>query len=427
MTSQLRRDLRLRDIVALGINSVIGTGIFFLPGEAAAILGPAALIPFLVSAVLCSLLVLCFADAGSRFRETGGPMLYAEAAFGPLTGFVVGWMTVVVRIATWGALSNALVTALAAFDSRVSDYRVVVLCSLFAGIAAVNCSGIRSSAAVTNFFTLAKLLPILLFVVVGAFFIDPALFEPFAPHGYSEVGAGTLLILFAFVGFELLGIPAGEMSEPRKNLPRALFLSMSLITVVYLSIWAVCTGTLPTLAGSATPVSDAAAVFMGTGGGLLVSVGIVMSVLGVNVATSLAASRCLFALGDQGRLPRIFGRVHARTGAPVQAILATTGLALAVALSGTFVELAVLSVVARFSQFIPTCLAVLVGRRRGAREPRFRIPLGPAIPVLALLLCGWLLSQAEPRQLLWGSVAIAVGVVVFFAGSRRKRGSSAVG
>ena len=422
--SDLRRELRLRDIVALGINSVIGTGIFFLPGEAAALLGPAAILPFLISAVLCSLLVFCFAEMGSLFRTTGGPMIYAVAAFGQPTGFAVGWMTVVVRIASWGALSNALVTAISTLVPAAGAYRITILLGLFAGIAAVNLAGIRTSARATNFFTLAKLLPMLVFIVVGALHINPALYRPFAPHGYSEIGAGTLVILFAFVGFEVLGIPAGEMKDPKRDLPRALLLSMSLITVVYLAIWAVCAGTLPTLAGSPTPVSDAASVFLGPSGALLINLGILMSVVGVNFAVSISASRGIYALGSDGHMPRILGRAHATTGAPIAAILLTTCLALAVALSGTFVELAVLSVVARFTQFIPTCIAVLVLRRRGeaprqGEARRFRIPFGAFIPIAALLLCGWLLVQAEARQLIWGSVAIAAGLVFYALGRRR--------
>ena len=414
----LKRELRLRDIVSLGINGVIGTGIFFLPGEAAAMLGPAATIPFLLSAVLCSLLVLCFAEAGSRFRGTGGPMLYAEAAFGSFVGFSVGWLMLIVRIITWGALANAMVTALEVVAPGATVYRQGILCALFGGIAAVNVTGVRSSARVTNFFTMAKLLPMIAFVAIGIFFLDGSLYRPFAPHGYSAVGEGTLLILFAFVGFELLAVPAGEMKSPERHVPRALFTSMGIVTAIYLLIWVVCLGTLPALAGSESPVSDAAAIFMGPVGALVVSLGILMSVLGVNLAISITASRCLYGLSAEGHLPRIFGRAHAGTGAPVPAILLTSALSLVVALSGTYVELAVLSVIARFTQFISTCLAILLLRGRSGEPPPFRAPFGPAIPVLALLLCGWLLSQAEPRQLFWGVVAIAAGGVIYL-GRRR--------
>ena len=414
----LRRELKLRDIVAIGINGIVGTGIFFLPGEAAALLGPAALITFLIAAATGLSMVFCLAEVGSRFRGTGGPMRYAQAAFGDLAGFTVGWMAVVTRFAAWGALSNAMVTSLDVLVPGAASYRTIILCALFAGLAAVNISGIQWAAVMTNFFTVAKLLPMFVFVAIGLFHIDTALYRPFAPHGYSNVGAGTLLIFFAFAGFELLPVPAGEMRNPRKSVPLALFVVMGLITVVYLGIWAVCAGTLPTLAGTESPVSEAAALFMGPYGTLLVSVGILMSVLGVNAATSLSASRFLYALGHAEQVPRIFGQVNARTRAPTAAILFTSAVTLVIALSGSFVELAVLSVVARFTALIPSCLAVFVFRRtRPDDPPGFRVPFGPVIPLVALGLCIWILVQAEPRQLFWGAVALVAGWV-FYGGKK---------
>ncbi|MEE2777504.1 MAG: APC family permease [Acidobacteriota bacterium] len=421
MTGPLKRDLRFADVVALGINGVIGTGIFFLPGEAAALLGPAATLAFLLSAILSALLVLCFAEAGSRFRTTGGPMLYAASAFGRFVGFEVGWMTLVVRIITWGALGNAMVTAMVAIAPNAAAYGTWILCLLFAFIAAVNLSGVRSSARATNFFTLAKLIPMIAFVGVGIFFFDVELTRPFAPHGYSEIGGATLLLFFAFVGFEVTSVPAGEMRDPQRDVPRGLITTMTVITVVYLSIWAVCVGTLPALAGSESPVSDAANLFMGPTGALLVSSGILMSVIGVNFAISITASRTLYALASDGFLPAVFGRTHASTGAPAPAILATSALSLAVALSGSYVELAVLSVLARFTQFIPTCIAVLVWRRRACEASAFRVPGGPIVPVAALGICAWLLSQAEPRQIFWGGVAVAIGAALYVLGPKSGR------
>lgn len=410
----LKRELRLPDVAAIGINGIVGTGIFFLPGRAAEMLGPAALLTFLIAAVLSLLLVGCFAEVGSRFRGTGGPMRYAEAAFGDLAGFSVGWMGLVARISSWGALANALVTALASISATATTYRVGILCGLFAGLAIVNISGIRWTAVVTNIFTLAKILPILFFIVVGAFFIDTDLYRPFAPHGYSALGQGSLLILFAFVGFEVLGVPAGEMRNPRSSVPKALFGVIGLVVVIYLGIWAVAAGTLPTLAGSASPVVDSAATFLGPGGTLLIKVGILMSVIGVNAAVSLSASRFLYALGARGQVPRFLGSVRATTGAPVPAILCTTALALAIALSGSFVELAVLSVVARFAQMMPTCIAVLVLRRQRREDPPgYRLPFGATIPVLALLLSLWVLSQAELRQFLWSAFALLIGLILY--------------
>jgi amino acid transporter len=418
MSESLRRELRLYDVVAIGINGIIGTGIFFLPGEAAALLGPAALLTFLIAAATGMAMVFCLAEVGSRFRGTGGPMRYAQAAFGDVAGFSVGWMALVTRFAAWGALANAMVTAVDVLVPGAAEYRTWILCGLFGGLALVNSLGIQWTALVTNFFTLAKLLPLVFFIAVGISHIDTSLYRPFAPQGYGNLGAGTLLIFFAFAGFELLPVAAGEMKSPRKSVPAALFIVMSLVTVVYLAIWVVCAGTLPSLAGSASPVSDAAAMFLGPSGALLVSVGILMSVLGVNIATSLSASRFLYALGAAGQMPRFFGRVHARTQAPIAAIVTTAAITLVIALSGSFVELAVLSVVARFTALIPSCIAVLVFRRqRPDEEPGFRVPFGPTIPLVALALCVWILAQAEGRQLFWGAVALVIGWI-FYATAR---------
>lgn len=417
----LRRSLGLLDVAAIGVNGVIGTGIFFLPGAVAEQLGPAAVLTFLVSVLLCTLVVLCFAEVGSRFRSTGGPIIYSQAAFGETAGFMVGWITWVIRVVAWGALANGLVSAIDAIVPGALDYRVVIITALIAGLAAINIVGVKMGAVATNLFTAAKLLPIAFFIGIGVFHIDTDLFTPFAPRGLGEVAPATLVILYAFVGFEILTVPAGEMRSPRRSVPRALILVMTLVTVIYLLMWAVCQGTYPQLAGSANPVAEAAAVFMGPRGGALVAFGIFLSVLGINAGSALVAPRCLYALSHEGHLPKFLGYVHTGTHTPVVAILITAAVTLVVALSGSYVELAVISVVARFAQYIPTCLAVIHFRRRRPDEaPGFRIPGGYTVPVLAVALCAWLLVESEPDRLLWGLAGMLSGLV-FYIPSRRAR------
>lgn len=368
------------------------------------------------------MLVLCYAEVGSRFCRTGGGLLFAREAHGELAGSLVGWMMLAGRLAGWAAISNAMVTASDVLVPGAAGFRVGILCALFGGLAVVNCAGVRMGARVGNFFTVAKLLPILIFLGVGVFSIDSALYRPFAPHGFQELGSGTVLILFAFVGFELVAVPAGEVKEPRRNVPLALVWSMSVVMVVYLAIWAVCAGTLAGLAGSEAPVSDAAAGFMGSAGRLVVSLGILCSVLGVNANAALAGPRTVYALARAGSLPSILGRVQAGSGAPVPAILALSAAALAIAIAGSFAQLAVIAVVGRLVQYISTALAVLVLRaRRPGEEPAFRIPLGSAVPILAVLLCVWLLTQTERRKLLLAAGVLVLGVVVHYAQRRFAR------
>jgi amino acid transporter len=402
------------DVVAIGLNGVIGTGIFLVPGSAAAMMGPASIFTFLISALLCTLVVLCFAEAGSRFRGTGGPMLYSQAAFGELPGFLVGWFTWVTRITAWGALANGLVTATAALVPAAHDFRILIITVLLAALTAVNIAGVTMGARVLNVFTVAKFVPIVLFIAIGVFHIRGDFFTPFAPLGYSDLAPATIIILWAFVGFEVLTVPAGEMRHPRRSVPRALILTMSIVTVVYLLIWAVCTGTLPTLAGSENPVAEAAMEFMGPRGGGLIAFGILLSVLGINAGSALVAPRCLYALAHEGHIPRRVAWVHPTRRTPVVAIVVTSAVALVVSLSGSYVELAVVSVVARFAQYIPTCLAVLYFRaKRPDEEPGFRVPWGPTVPVLAVVLCVWLLIETEWSRLFWGLVGLAAGLVIY--------------
>ena len=415
----LRRSLRPVDLVALGINAVIGTGIFFLPGYVAADLGPAAVLTFLLSAVLCSLLVLCFAEVSSRFQGTGGALLYSTAAFGSTVGFGVGWLGWIARLATWGALANALVDSLGTLVPGAPDQRATILTLIFLGFGIVNLAGVRQAALLTNVITVGKLLPLVLFIGVGLFFMDFSLLEPFAPHGYAPIGASTLVILFAFVGFETLPVPAGESLDPRRDMPRALILSMSIITSIYLLVWLVCATTLPTLAGSETPVSDAAAQFMGPVGLTVVNLGILLSVFGVNSATALITPRYLYALAERKTIPSVFGWLHANRRTPVVAILVTYTAAWLLAMTGTFVELAVLSVLARFGEYIPTCLALPRLRKLRPDDRGFRLPMGTPVSLLAVGVCVWLLTQAEPRQLVTGAVALGVGLLLHLPMRRR--------
>lgn len=408
---RLRRSLRLIDVAALGLNGVIGTGIFFLPGEAAALLGPASLVPFLISAVLCSLVVLCFAEVSSRFDATGGPMLYAAEAFGTTAGFVVGWLTWLTRLTAWAALANALLTATASLVPGVMDYRIVFLVSTIGVLAVVNVFGVSLGASVMNVVTVAKLLPIVALIGVGVFWIRGDLFVPFAPRGLGDMGEATLIILYAFVGFELLTVLAGETREPTRVLPRALLIVMVVTTAVYLLLWAVCTGTLPELAGAASPVADAAAVVLGSRGGAVMALAILVSAFGVNAACALVAPRCLYVLAHRRMLPAPFGWVHHVYRTPVVAIVVTAGLTLALAISGSFVQLAVLSVIARLTQYVTTCAAMLWFRaRRPAEAPDFRAPGGAVTAVSAISLCGWLLFEGGVGNLLWGAIAVAVGL-----------------
>lgn len=415
--TQLRRSLTLFAVVCLGINGVIGQGIFLLPGKAAERMGPAALVALLIGGLLCFCIALCFAEVGSRVKGTGGAYLYARKAFGDFVGFEVGWMTCCVAVIAWATLSNGFTEIFAEFVPAVGEgwIQKMMAVGIVTGLSLINLLGAEMGARVVKFFTVAKLLPIALFIVVGLFYIELDNFSPFAPKGYTPIAETTMILLYAYVGFETMVVPAGEMSNPQRAVPLSLFLVLAISASAYVLLYLVAVGTYADLAGTKNPVALAAGQFMGPVGGTLILAGIALSVFGTNAGSALVSPRRFFALAERGDLPQRIASVDPKTGAPVPAIILTWFLAVALTLSGTFEQLLVLGVVARFAQYIPTTLAVLVLRRRKDYDPEsgYTIPGGPTVPIVTLCLCGWLLYNTDPKKLTMGGLALLVGAILY--------------
>jgi amino acid transporter len=427
MAAGLKRSISLLDVIGLGVNAVIGQGIFLLPGLAAAIVGPAAILALLLAAALAFLIALCFAEVGGRFEATGGAYVYAREAFGPFVGFEVGWMLCCVGIISWAALANGFTVVLARFIPAVGEgwLQPVVAIGLMTALMAVNMFGAKMGASVSTFFSVAKLLPMLAFIAVGLMFIDGELYAPFTPKGLGGLGEATLLLLYAFVGFESAVVPAGEMKDPQKAVPIALVTVMSVVCVVYAAIFMVTVGTLPEVAGHGNPVAAASERFMGPVGGVLIAAGIVVSVFGINSGAALVSPRKIYALAERGDLPGALARVDEKSGAPRAAIFVTFIIAAGLSLTGSFKDLALLGVVARFVQYIPTCLAVLVLRERRGPAAGFKVPLGPVIPLAAVGLCIWLIANTAGDKILGGLIALALGIPFYLLARRRQRASQA--
>lgn len=411
----LHRHLHFFDAYALSVGSVIGTGIFALPGKAAARMGPAAIYALLIGAFLAGLLALCYAEAASRFRGTGGAMRYSQVGLGDAAAFEVGWATWIARVVSWAALANLFVNFLIPLwhGAGSSVGRPTLIVALIATLTFVNLRGVQIGGRINTALTALKVVPLLAFVLLGLWFLDTGNFTPLAPKGYGDLGGTTMMMLYAYVGFEGAVIPAAEVKEPRRNLPRALLLGMVTIFLLYMGVWTVCTGTLSGLAESDNPVGDAAATFLGATGGTFIQVGIAISVLGINAFMALVTPRALYALSRERLLPGWFGTLNAQR-VPAFAIVLTSLLALTLALTQGFEKLAVISVVARIAQYIPTCFAVLALRRNAdAPEASFRVPFGPVVPLVAVAVSVWLLIETESDRLLWGAVAVLSGLALY--------------
>ncbi len=408
-------------MVALFINAVIGAGIFGLPARVHELLGPWALLAYVACALLVLLVVLCFAEVGSRFEETGGPYLYARTAFGPFVGFQVGWLVWLTRVTAFAALCNLLIDYLAHAWPAVASTggRVAVASLATLAIAAVNIRGVRTAAIVANVFTIGKLVPLLLFVGVGMFFVEPALYVPEAAPSVGDFSSAMLLLVFAFTGFETATVPAGEVRDPRRTLPFAILASMAVIAPLYLLIQAVSIGTLPGLASSTTPLADAAGRFAGSLGAGVIVLGALVSISGTLNGLVLAAPRILYAMAEQGQLPAVFARTHARYRTPHRAIALTALCMLALTLSGSFLTAVALSTITRLLAYAATCIAVPVLRRRaagGGMAPAvFSVPGGPWVVGTALLVIAWLVLHARPEELRNVAIAMLVGALLMGA------------
>ena len=404
---------------------------YLLPAATAALMGGASLWAILAAGLAVSLLVLCFAEAASHFDEPGSGYLYAREAFGPFIGFEVGWMTWITRIATSASLANGFAQALGFLwpEAAAGAGRVLVMGAALALFAWINVVGVRSGARAAAGLAVAKTLPLLLLVTVGIISIDIGSVVAAAPLSTRGLSQAALLLLFAYAGFENSAAVAGECRNPRRDIPRALITMIASVTTLYFLIQLVALGTLPDLGARSggAPLAEAAARLMGGWGGVLLTAGAAVSILGTIGGSTLNGPRYLFAMADDGFGPRVFARVHPRWRTPYVAIPTQTSLAFILALSGSFVQLALLSVIARLAMYIGTAAAVPVLRRKfPPTEETIVLPGGPTIPIAALLLCLVFLAGAEPRNLVMGAIALLVGAVIY-ALRRRPSPSAIVG
>jgi APA family basic amino acid/polyamine antiporter len=418
-TPALKRELGRWDLTAVGVNQVIGSAVFALPAALAAIAG--AWSPWMIAAVgLASMLIaLSFAEVASRFDGTGGPYLYTRAAFGRFAAFEVGWMLWFTRATSWASVINVLVSSLGFYWPRATTGtpRAVLITLIIALIAGINVRGIRQSSTVVNALTAGKLIPLIVFVGAGLFFVDWTRLTPASGLSLHQLSASGLLLIFAFGGYEVIPVLAGETRDPRRNVPFALLMTIIVVTIVTTLAQVVALGTLPGVAASKTPLADAAAQFLGAGGAAMLTIGAVLSTSGNNMGQALSGSRNLFALAEQRDLPAFFGRVHPEFRTPINAILFTAGVALVLAVSGTFQSLAAASAISRLIVYVTTCASTL--RLRSSRfdhavkPPVFVVRFGPAIPLAAIVIALAILAGATPLQLAAGTGALAGGAVLY--------------
>lgn len=409
------------DLAGLAINGIIGAGIFGLPSSVAAMLGVSSPIAFVLCAMVVYVIVLCFGEAASRFTETGGPYLYARTVFGPFVGFEVGWAMWLGRVSAFAANSNLLISYLGFFVPQVTSgmWRALVLIVVPIVLMIINIRGVTGGARFGTGLALVKVAALVLFATVGLAFIDWSRFSGMSISPDANWGGAILLLIYAYTGFENSVIPAAEAKDPVKDLPWGMIIGLGICAIIYVAVQMVAVGTLPDLALSQRPLADSARNFLGPMAGGFISLLVCISVTGNLSAMTLTMPRMTYAFAERGDFPALFGKLHPVYRTPVVSIVFFLVIATILALSGTFVWLVTVSVVARLASYLVTCLAVPVLRKRSAALPGFKIPLGPVIPVAGVLLCIWLLTQAAAGDLRDFVLASAAGAVLYAARPRR--------
>jgi amino acid transporter len=415
---KLVRGISRWDLLAITINLIIGAGIFGLPGAVTKAIGGYSLIAFAVCALIVALIVLCFAEVSSRFTATGGMYLYAREAFGAAVGFQVGWLYWIVRVTTFAANCNLLLNYLGFFVPSANEgwLRTLLIGLVVLILTGVNFLGVRQSAILTNIFTVGKIVPLIVFVAVGLFFIQPENFSFSPTPETGSFSSAVLLLIYAYVGFEAAAIPAGETRDPQRSIPFALLTALAIVAVLYILIQIVCIGTLPELADSQRPLADAAGKFMGGFGAAFITVGALVSIFGNLNGGFLTASRMPFAMAEQGELPAVLGRTHEKYKTPFVSLFLTALVMLVLTVQSSFLTALTISTITRLIVYATTCAALPVFRwRTAAPKAEFLAPLGIAASILSLILTVWLLTNVDYRKEGLAILVVgAIGLVLYF-------------
>jgi amino acid transporter len=387
-------------LTALMVNIMIGSGIFGLPSALAGWLGRASLLALLIGGAAAAIIVASFSEVASYFTAAGGPYLYCKVAFGRFVGLQVAWIFWLARVTAPAANANIFVVYLGEFWPRATEPIpcFIILTVLIWGLALINCLGVRRAAGVSNAFTVAKLLPLLVVGIAGVVFLfahSAASNPPAQAPVFSSWLKASLLIVFAFGGFDAAITATGEAKNPRRDPAFALFAAVALCTVVYISIQWAALGTVPNLAHSSRPLADAARNTMGHVGAVLITIGAIVSVFGNLTANLLGVPRITYALAEQGDFPAFFAVVHPRFRTPYVSICAFALLLWIFALLGNFTWNAVLSATGRLLYYGAICIAVPVLRKKFPGEVQVQLPGGLWLAGIGLVICVVLMTQVN--------------------------------
>lgn len=418
----LPRKLGTWGIWVLVVNGLIGAGIFGLPSGASELAGDYSVWIYAFCALLIVPVILCFAEAGSYFKGTGGPVRYGTEAFGPFLGFQSGWLYYVARLISFSANSVLLVESIGYFFEPASQGigRLIVLASVCGVLTGINIFGSIGSVKTLAFFTFIKFSVLILLVFGGLILLGSQVlpsFDSSIPSG-SNIGAAALLLIYAFVGFEGGVIPAGETKNPQKNIPRALIYGIFSVVILYMLIQLVAEAAVPNLSESSTPLLDASSALFGDLGASLLMMGIVTSVAANLMSNMFSTTRLTYALSLDQSLPKWFGNVHPKFLTPANSIFFFGGCAFIGAAMSSFTILAAMTVLSRLFLYIITCASIPKLRIKYQSNTTFTLKWGYSIPILGIIACIWLMFQVSFTNIWMTLLFILIGSGLYWMGKR---------
>lgn len=422
---QLVRGIGFAGLVILVLNSQIGAGIFALPGAVSARAGVLSPWLFLVVGILIITIVLTFAELSSYFKNSGGPVSFTSAAFGPLVGFSTGWIVFVSRMTAFAANTTVMATYLGAVWPAVSDGigRAMLIAAVCGTLTWANYVGVKNGVRAMAVITFFKLAPMFLLVALGLQHVSGNTLFPESMPTIDDLGGTVLLLLYAFVGFEAAPIIAGETKDAKKTMPRALVTTVIVTGIIYFLIVLAYISVLPNGGDNGSTLIDVGSALMGPAGMVLITLAAVFSIGGNLSSIMLAVPRLTFALAEQRLLPKWFGKVHDKYASPSNSVLFLGALGLAFALTGSFEMLAAASTLSRLISYV-LCIGALPSIRNNAtdeeKQEAYVLKGGYLIPVAALALCIWAGAQANLESWRVTGGLLVVGLVLYALSASRR-------
>ena len=423
--AHLVRAIGFTSLAIVVINSVIGAGIFALPAKVSASAGVLSPWLFLAVGLLMMSVVLTFAELASYFKTSGGPVLFTTTAFGPLAGFTTGWLLFVSRMVAFAANSTVMAIYLGAIWPWFSGGtgRALLITAVCGSLTYANYVGVKNGVRTMAVITFFKITPILLLIVLGLQHVSGDTLFPATLPTIDDLGGTTLLLIYAFVGFESVTIVSGESKDPKRTVPNALVTTVIVTGALYFLIVLAYISVLPDAGASGATLIDIGRELMGPTGTVLITLGAFFSIGGNLSSIMLALPRLTFALAEERLLPKWFGKIHDKYSTPSNSILFLGGLSLAFALTGSFEYLAAASSLTRLIGYVLCIAALPLIRSRATPEEKaeaYRLKGGYTIPAAGMILCLWIGAQATAQSWKVTGALLAAGLVLYAVAAQRR-------